>query len=156
MRVGKWKADEIFMAAKDAALMAIREQAELVAAQTRATVHVDTETYREPRFSTSLRDISFIPSKGRNKGDTVSFKAQVWLGRKPGDLKATIRTVEKPDKLGNIRVIAGNFKIYWARFAEYGVPSRNIPQSLFMRNAFDAVKPKVKEAVAASVRRALT
>ena len=155
MRVGKWKADEIFMAAKDAALMAIREQAELVASETRITCHENPEV-REPRFSTSLRDVSFIPSRGRNKNKVVSFKAQVWLGRKPGDLKATIRTVEKPDKLGNVRVIAGNFKIYWARFAEYGVPSRNIPRSLFMRNAFDAVKPKVKEAVTASVRRTLT
>ena len=154
MRVGKWRADEIFMSAKNAALDAIRIQAEQVASEARATCHENPEV-REPRFSTSLRDVSFIPSRGRNKNKVVSFKAQVWLGRKPGDLKSTIRTVEKPDKLGNVRVIAGNFKIYWARFAEYGVPSRNIPRSLFLRNAFDAVKPKVKEAVAASVRRVL-
>jgi hypothetical protein len=139
------------MNAKEAALGGIRAKAEEIKDATKASVH-ESPIIRAPRFSDQLQNVSFTPKKGRNKNTLVSFKARVWLGRKPGDLKSTVRVVEKPDRKGNIRVIAGNFKIYWARFAEYGVPSRKIPRSMDMRGAFDAVKPTIAEEVAIRVR----
>ena len=151
MKVGRWTADKIFMNAKEAALEGVRAKAEEIKDATKATVHESPIT-RAPRFSDQLQNVSFTPKKGKNKNSLVSFKARVWLGRKPGDLKSTVRVVEKPDRKGNIRIMAGNFKIYWARFAEYGVPSRKIPRSMDMRGAFDAVKTTIAEEVAKRVR----
>ena len=155
MKVGRWTADKIFMNAKEAALEGVRAKAEEIKDATRATITNRTNITRAPRFSDQLQNVSFTPKKGRNKDTLVSFKARVWLGRKPGDLKSTVRVVEKPDRKGNVRVIAGNFKIYWARFAEYGVPSRKIPRSMDMRGAFDTVKPTISEEVAKRIREVL-
>ena len=151
MKVGRWTADKIFMNVKEAALEGVRAKAEEIKDATKASVH-ESPIIRAPRFSDQLQNVSFTPKKGRNKNTLVSFKARVWLGRKPGDLKSTVRVVEKPDRKGNIRIIAGNFKMYWARFAEYGVPSRGIPRSMDMRGAFDTVKPTIAEEVAKRVR----
>ena len=151
MKIGRWTADKIFMNAKEAALEGVRAKAEEIKDATKGTVE-ESPIVRAPRFSDQLQNVSFTPKKGRNKNTLVSFKARVWLGRKPGDLKSTVRVVEKPDRKGNIRVIAGNFKIYWARFAEYGVPSRKIPRSMDMRGVFNVVKPTIAEEVAKRVR----
>lgn len=154
MKVGRWTADRIFMNAKETALTAIRAKAEEIRRKTQATTQ-RSPIVRAPRFSDQLQNISFTPKKGRGKGSLVSFKARVWLGRKPGDLASTVRTVEKPDRKGNIRVIAGNFKIYWARFSEYGVPSRGIPRSMYMREAFDEIKPTIAPEIAKRVKESL-
>lgn len=63
-----------------------------------------------------------------------------WTERKPGSLRATIRRVSRKDK-NNIRVYAGNKKIFYARFVEYGtVKMRKKP---FIRPAFQQVKGKI-------------
>jgi hypothetical protein len=155
MKVGRWTADKIFMTAKDAALEAIRAKAEEIKFKTQQSITNNTNITRAPRFSDQLQNVSFTPKKGKNKNSLVAFKARVWLGRKPGDLRSTVRVVEKPDRKGNVRVIAGNFKIYWARFSEAGVPSRNIPRSMNMRGAFAEVKSTVAPEVAKRVKEAL-
>lgn len=143
-----WKADKVFMDMKAAAIGAVRERAETMAAMAKKDCPVDPDTIRPPVFSD--QDVSFTPLRGRGKGKLVSFRARVWMGRKPGDLQSTIRVVEKPENPGNFKVIAGNFKIYWARFVEYGT-SRSKAKP-FMRKNFDAIKPTVAPAVAAKVR----
>lgn len=153
MRVARWKADKIFMNVKETAIAAVRESAEEVAERTRASIK-DSPEIRPPKFSDELKDVSFTPTRGRNKDKLVSFKARVWMGRKPGDLRRTVRVLEKPDRRGNFRVIAGNYKIYWARFAEYGT-SRS-KRAMRMREAFSSIKPTVSNNVEKRVRGALS
>lgn len=63
-----------------------------------------------------------------------------WQERIPGALRATIRRVSRKDK-NNIRVYAGNKKVYYARFVEYGtVKTRKKP---FVRPAFQQVKGRI-------------
>ena len=143
MRVKKWKVDKFLNDCKEVATAALYNKAEDIAEEARRTVGVNPAV-RAGRFSDQLANVAFTPKKGRNKGKPVNFRARRWLGRKPGDLKATIRTVTKEGRPGNIRVMAGNFKQYWAKFAETGVPSRKIPRSLFLRRAFARIAPTIK------------
>lgn len=144
-RVEGWKADKVFVELKDVANRALRDKAIDVRDEAIRTVGVNPAV-RKGRFS--LATVSFTPSKGRKKNIPVTFKARRWLGRNPGDLRSTIRLVEKAGKSGNFRVYAGNFKQYWAPFAERGVKSpRKIPQSLFLRRAVRRVSPSIKNYV---------
>jgi HK97 gp10 family phage protein len=86
----------------------------------------------------AARQISFIPKKGRNKGTSVEFDAEVWVGRIPGSLRNSIRRVNSVRNPGSIRVYAGNYKIYYAFMVERGtVKTRKQP---FLRPAFEAAK----------------
>jgi len=153
MRVANWKADQIFHSLKVTAAAALGQKAEEAAAEIRLTVAPkNDQTFRRPRFQSPNPNVSFTVSKGRRKGKQVSFRARRWMGRYPGGLKSTIRVLEREGRMGNFRVIVGNFKVYWAKFAEYGVPSRNIPRSLFMRNAFNRVAPTVKAHIEKAVK----
>lgn len=145
MRVERWRADKLFHDMKVATSVALGQKAEEVAAEVRRTVAPkNDQTYRRPRFQSPNPTVSFTVSKGRRKGRQVTYRAQRWMGRYPGGLKSTVRVLEREGRSGNFRVIAGNYKVYWAKFAEYGVPRRNIPRSLFMRTAFNRVAPTVK------------
>lgn len=63
-----------------------------------------------------------------------------WTERIPGSLRSTIRRVSRTDK-NNIRVYAGNKKIFYARFVEMGtVKMRKRP---YLRPALQAVKGSV-------------
>lgn len=98
-----------------------------------------------------LRDVLFTPKTGRGKGKVVNFIASTWTGRIAGSLKDTIRKVEKHDRKGNVRVYAGNNKIFYARFTEYGTSStgwgKGVPKQPFLRPGFQAIKPKVKSRI---------
>lgn len=106
-----------------------------------------TNIYRPPGWSNA--HIEFTPKTGRGKGKLVSFDTDKrWTGRSPGNLKDTIRRVEKRDGVaGNIRVYAGNFKIYWARYVEKGTASTGwggpAPAKPFLRKPFHAIKSSV-------------
>lgn len=144
MRLERWRAEHVFDNVRALATAALGEKAEEVAAEVRRTVAPkNDQTYRRPRFQSPTPTVSFTVSKGRRKGKQVSYKARRWMGRYPGGLKSTIRVLQKEGGPGNFRVIAGNFKVYWAKFSEYGVPRRGIPRSLFMRSAFSRVAPTI-------------
>jgi HK97 gp10 family phage protein len=90
----------------------------------------------------SHANVSFTPKTGRNKGNLVQFSTDKrWTGRKAGDLKSSIRKVTHTEKLGNIRVYAGQFKYYWAFMVEKGtVKTKAQP---FLRPAFNGIRSKV-------------
>jgi len=122
MRVENWHSKEIFKAIEDRAVDNANAVMDDVAAEAKAKCPVDPVTFREGKFSKA--HVSFTPKTGRNKGNLVSFDTEYrWMGRAPGNLRDTIRRVNKPGS-GNIRVYAGNFKIYWAFMIEKGYHDR--------------------------------
>ena len=155
MRVANWRVGEKLERIVDSAVSEAEQIMLEVVAEAKAACPVDETTFRPAGWS-GEQAVSFTPNKGKNKGHEVSFKARRWLGRKPGDLQRTIRLVKKLDKPGSLRVYAGNTKIYWARFVEYGVPSRGIAKQQYLRPAFDLkkvnslerLKTKIKEDLA--------
>lgn len=153
MRMERWKAEYVFNSIRARATAALGQKVEEVAAEVRRTVAPkNDQTYRRPRFQSPNPVVSFVVSKGRRKGKQVTYKARRWMGRYPGGLKSTIRVLQKEGRPGNFRLIVGNFKVYWAKFSEYGVPRRKIPRSLFMRSAFSRVAPTVKAHIEKAVK----
>lgn len=138
-RIAYWRGQEV-MARIGAALEENAEAAmDDVVREAKSRVPVGTVsrpgTWTRPGF------VSFTATRGRNKGQTLSFGGQsVWTGRTPGDLRATIRRVSMAGS-GNIRVYAGTHKINWARFVELGSPT--YAPHPFLRPAFYAVKSRL-------------
>ena len=142
MRVSKWKAKEVL---EDVFLQARQNAIDImddVKEEAKRKCPVDPDTFREGRFGSA--NISFTPKTGRNKGKLVQFSTDKrWYGREPGDLRRTIRRVTSKDNAGNLRVYAGNFKIYWALMIERGYHDRAgkshaaVP---FLRGPFNAAK----------------
>ncbi len=141
MRVVGWKAPEMFKEVEDNVIEAANELMDEMADDARQNCPVGTMT-TEGTWKTAR--LSFIPTRRRGrkipeaKRQRVTFEAQQYSGRYPGQLRDTIRRVNKYDRPGNIRVIAGNRATGYARFLEFGtVKMRARP---FMRPAFQKLK----------------
>lgn len=100
-----------------------------------------------------MRDVLFTTKRGKD----VNFIANTWTGRIPGSLKATIRKVGKHDRPTNLRVYAGNNKVFYARFVEYGTKSTGwggpAKAQPFMRPSFQAIKGKAQELIEAEMKK---
>lgn len=71
---------------------------------------------------------------------TATGSSKVWTERIPGSLRKSIRRVSRTDK-NNVRVYAGNFQVYYARFVEMGtVKMRKRP---YLRPAFQEIKARI-------------
>ncbi len=143
MRVENWNAKEVF--AQIGALA--EENANIVMDEVVADAKARCPVGKIVRVGkwSGQRLISFTPKTGRNKGKPVSFTAEkVWLGRQPGDLRATIRRVNKKGS-GNIRVYAGSYKIFWAHLVERG--SVHWPAHAFLRPAFHVKKGQILDRI---------
>ena len=144
MRVENWHAKEIFSQIASEALNAGNDFMDNVAAASRARCPIGTIT-REGKWKTAI--VSFTPTTRNGKyirpgkRKAVSFLAEQWSGRYPGQLRDTIRRVNKPSRPGNIRVYAGNKKINYAFFVEYG--TAKMPAHPYMRRAFNGMKNQV-------------
>lgn len=139
MRVANWRpkevGDQIFGQAEENANGVMDEVVE--EAKARCPIG---EIRRAGKWS-GQRFVSFTPGTGRNKGIRVGFTAKrVWLGREPGDLRNSIRRVNKAGS-GNVRVYAGTFKIFWAHMVERG--SVHWPAHPFLRPALGAIKSRI-------------
>jgi HK97 gp10 family phage protein len=101
MRVSNWnpqKYDQEFMSAS---MERLKKAAEVVAEKARQKCPVGTISR---------------PIYGEGQ-----YAGKPYTAREPGALKKTIRVVElKGSKARNIRVYAGNYDIFYARFVEYG------------------------------------
>jgi hypothetical protein len=138
MRIQGWRGKEVFAEIAEQALQNANALMDDVVLAAKRRCPVGTIT-REGKFSGG--NVSFTPRTGRNRGRLVQFRTERrWMGRSPGDLQRTIRRVTKP-KTGNIRVYAGNFKIYWAYMVERGT-AKTAAQP-FLRTAFHAAKTVV-------------
>jgi HK97 gp10 family phage protein len=98
---------------------------------------------RDGKWTTG--NVSFTPSKGKNKGSLVEFEGKRWTGREPGDLKKTIRRVVNEKKKSNFRVYAGSYKIYWAYMVEMG--TSKMAARPFLRPAFEAAKTVMNQII---------
>jgi HK97 gp10 family phage protein len=144
MRVENWHAKEIFSQIADEALKAGNEIMDDVVAASRAECPVGTIT-REGKWISATVAFTPVTRNGKNipthKQKAVSFQAKQWTGRYPGQLRDTIRRVNKSSRPGNIRVYAGNAKVNYARFVEYG--TRKTPMHSFMRTGFNGIRNSV-------------
>jgi len=146
MRIANWRAKEAFAYISDKAMANANNLMDDVVAGAKAICPVDP-TVREGKFERAL--VSFTAYKGKKKEHLVEFSTtKRWTGRSPGNLRDTIRRVNKQGT-GTIRVYAGNFKVYWAYMVEKsGYHDRGgkfHPPKPFLRNAFKAVKPTILE-----------
>ena len=145
MRVANWQGEKIFSEINDLALDNANGFMDMVAEDARRLCPIDPFTFREGKFSDAT--VSFTPKTGKNKGKLIQFEtARRWLGREPGNLRRTIRRVNKPGS-GKIRVYAGNYKIYWAFMVERGTAStgwgKGTKAQPFLRPAFHTLKNEV-------------
>lgn len=116
MRVADWRGKEVFAEIAEQALKNANLLMDDVVEAAKRRCPVGTIS-RPGGWSTA--NVSFTPGTGKNKGRLVEFTGKRWRGREPGDLRNTIRRVTKKGT-GNIRVYAGNFKIFWAHMVERG------------------------------------
>jgi hypothetical protein len=79
---------------------------------------------------------------------TGKSAGQIWTARDNDIMAKTIRVVEKKNQSGlrgrDVRVIAGNFKTWWAVQMEYGRGAWKGGASPFLRPAISASKGNVK------------
>jgi len=156
MRVANWRAPEVFGAITEAALDSAGGVMDdiVVRAKIACPVLKNLDQERPPGWSSAT--VSFTPKTGRNKGKPVKFSTtRRWTGRKQGDLQRTIREVTREDRIGNFRVYAGNYKIYYAHMIEKsGYTDRSgkfHPPIPFLRNAFNGQKVKAIDKIRSGV-----
>jgi HK97 gp10 family phage protein len=154
MRVENWRAKGVFNDLAQAALLgANKVMADHVAdAKRRCPVRKGVSEgtrYREDSYIN--RSVSFTPSTGSNKNKPVSFVANTWMGRIAGSLKNTIRKVERHDRPGNIRCYAGNTKVFYARFVEYGTSKTKAHP--YLRPSFQAIKGTARARIEEEMRK---
>lgn len=138
MRIENWKAKEIFGEIAEAAIKAANEVMDDVVVASKRCCPVGNIT-REGKWKSAT--VAFTPSSGRGRGKPVSFEAQQSSTRYPGQLRDTIRRVNRRDRPGNIRVYAGSKAVNYAHFVERGtVKMRARP---FMRPGFQQIKNTV-------------
>ena len=137
-RVANWKAKEVFGEIKSLALKGARDAVDKQVALAKMLVPVGK--IRKPGEFVK-RSVSILQRKGKNKGQYNTFLANTWAGREPGSLKRTIRRVEKSGRAGNIRVYAGNYKVFYAHFIERG--TRKMRARPFLNPSFEFLKAHV-------------
>jgi len=148
MRISKWNGNKVFGDIYAKATQNGNELMDQVVVAAKAKCPVSQIT-REGKWSHGVT-VSFTPRTGRNKGMPVEFRAKRWMGREPGDLRDTIRRVNLHGRVsGNIRVYAGNTKIYWAFMVERGT-SKTAAQP-FLKPPFLSAKRKALRAIKTGV-----
>jgi len=153
MRVTGWRLNEVCDEIKALAIQAVNDVSDDEVAIAKANCPVGTIT-REGKWKKAT--VSFIPTtrNRRNipigKRQRVTFQAQQFTGRTPGDLRNSIRRVNKPGRPGNVRVYAGNKAVNYAHFVEYGTVK--MKRQSFMRPAFQQIKKDIKPRIEQMIR----
>jgi hypothetical protein len=161
MRIANWRAKQVFSDITDAALDEGNNVMDRVVTVARQKCPVLKSSIKPRPDGWSGANVSFTPKSGPNKGKSVSFRTEKrWTGRQPGDLKRSLRRVNRPEKPGSIRAYAGNFKIYYAFMVEkgtlstgWGGPAKAQP---FLRPAFNEIRNKVTPNIQKAVNEAAT
>jgi HK97 gp10 family phage protein len=121
MRVSNWKPQQFDGQFIAASMERLERAAEVIAAKARQRVPVGTVT--------------------RSAGS-----GKYWMEREPGSLKRSIRVVKKNDGTSrNVRVYAGNKKVFYARLVEYGSIKKGARP--FLRPALNSSKAEIKSAL---------
>jgi len=156
MRVEGWKGKQVFDSLIDAAMVGLNTVMDDHVADakrrcpSREEIPIGTR-YRPDRYA--QLDVLFTTKRGKE----VNFIANTWMGRISGSLKSTIRKVEKHDRPGNLRCYAGNSKVFYARFVEYGTASTGwggpAKAQPYLRPSFQAIKGTLKDRIEAEMRK---
>jgi hypothetical protein len=121
MRVERWRAKEEFDRLSQTAMDNANTAMDEVVAVARQRCPVGSVS-RDGKWV--FQGVSFTPGTGKNRGNLVQFQGRRWTGRQPGNLRDTIRRVNKAGS-GSIRVYAGSYKIYWAFMIHRGYHDRS-------------------------------
>ena len=138
MRIEGWRSKEVAKEITEQALLNANAVMDDVVEAARQRCPV-SPIVREGKWANAI--VSFTPGTGRSKGKSVSFAGKRWTGRSPGDLRNTIRRVNNSRRPGNVRVYAGNAKIYWAHMVERG--TSRTPAQPFLRPAFHGIRGQI-------------
>lgn len=152
MRVANWKAKEIFDGIYDDAVANANSVMDDVAREAKSRCPV-SQIVRDPVNKTVTVRIS--PRTGRRKGQEIVFTAEQFQGRHPGQLRDTIRRVNRHGQYsgyhsgqfgisvsyGNIRVYAGNYHVFYAHMVERG--TRKTKAQPFLNPAFNGKKGSI-------------
>ncbi len=153
MRIENWHTKDIFTTIEDRAIDNANTLMDTVVQKAKSICPPPgkTDISRPPGWSDA--HVSFTPKTGKNKGKLVDFHTKKrWVGRDPGNLRNTIRRVNRKDtSSGTIRVYAGNFKIYWAFYVEKGTTKTGwggpSPAYHFLKPPFHSIKTQVKNRI---------
>ena len=116
MRVESWRAKEVLDAKSQQAMDNANAAMDEVVEAARQKCPVGTVT-RDGKWV--YQGVSFTPRTGKNRGRSVQFQGKRWTGRQPGDLRDTIRRVNKAGS-GSVRVYAGSYKFPYAHMIHRG------------------------------------
>jgi hypothetical protein len=147
-RVANWRAKEVFNEVAQVALAEANAVMDDLAEEAKARCPV-SPIVRQGKWATN-QTVNINPKSGKNKGKSITFQARRWLGREPGDLRKTIRKVTKRDRPGNIRVYAGNTKIFWAFMVERG--TIKTPAQPFLRPALHSAQQRALSRIQARLK----
>jgi HK97 gp10 family phage protein len=154
MRIVGWRLNNICDEIKGRAIEAVNEIMDDVVSASKGLCPVG-EISRKGGFV--MKNVSFIPTtRNRRKipehlRQRVSFQAQQWTGREPGSLRNSIRRVNKPERPGNVRVYAGNKKVNYAHFLEYGTVK--MKRQSFMRPGFRTATRGLRDKIEQGIRK---
>lgn len=149
MRIVGWKFPQICDQVRDQAIEAVNQISDDEVTIAKSLCVSPKGITREGKWKTAT--VSFTPTTRNRrkipveKQEQVTFQAQQWSGRYPGQLRDTIRRVNKPERPGNVRVYAGNKMVNYAHFVEYGTVKWGGRR--FMRPAFQQIKNTVKSRI---------
>lgn len=150
MRVENWRGKEVFDSLIDHAMIGLNKVMDNHVADAKRRCPKGTVTRKDGHVQ---RDVLFTTKRGKE----VNFIANTWVGREPGSLRDTIRKVEKYDRPGNLRCYAGNNKVFYARFVEFGTASTGwggpAKAQPFLRPSFLAIKGTVRESIEEEMRK---
>lgn len=153
MRIVGWRLNQICDEIKGRAIEAVNEVMDDHVAISKSMCPVGKVT-RQGGFVSAT--VSFIPATRNrrkipeSKRQLVRFQATQYTGREPGSLRDSIRRVNKPERPGNVRVYAGNKKVNYAHFVEYG--TAKMKRQSFMRPGFQQIKNKIKPKIEQMIR----
>jgi HK97 gp10 family phage protein len=92
------------------------------------------------------RAAAVVADKARQKAPTGTVTrrgGKYWMEREPGSLKKSVRVVRKKDSnIRNVRVYAGNTKVFYARMVEFGTVKTRAQS--FLRPALNSSKSEIQ------------
>lgn len=144
MRVEDWAPEQITVEVEKKAMDQLEQAGEIVAGIAKLLCPVGEVTrYERKTFRHTVSAKHSETGQRYKVWLPATTGASVWTARKPGTLKSSIRVTRlHGDPKQNIRVYAGNFLAYYARFVEYGTVKMKAKP--FLRPAFNSAKAKIK------------
>ena len=127
--------NKLLQFAETEALGGLRKAAQRIEMSAKMTAPVGT-TFR--RGAAKPKNVQFLARKGKSKTNfrLVKYTTTRPEIRYPGQLRDSIRIVEKEGKRFNLRVYAGNYNAYYAHMIERGTIHNKA--FLVMKSALDA------------------